>query len=1632
MGENPVVFEQFLRRLRRRRILRFIFGFFKRLLFFIILLLFIVWTALQFEAVQNALANWVTTNLSEKLNTEVSIKRVNIEFFNKLVLEEFYMEDQQGDTILYSKELKAEFNTNLIKLLNRELEVDHLYLTTARINILRDSAEQYNRLKFLQEFFKNDKPKSGTKKKKSNPFEFDVNGVHLSDVQFNQDDNVKGQLLSFYIGNGEILLDHLDLANNFIGVKSVILEKPVVRVIEKLKFPVSRPPETLPVAVEIKPAIEDSIRLDSSEMPEPFLAKVGYFAMIDGKFEYDQMRRSPVRTRPDDELDYNHLSVFDINIDIDSFQYLEDVYTGQVNNISFEEKSGFVLNQLSAKDATVSDELLRLNNMKLITPNSNIGDTLVMQYRSFSDFKDFNNKVRMVGKFKNAEIAIRDIMVFAPKLKRNRFFKQNKDEIVKIDGLVRGSVNKLRGRNLYLQINGNTILQGNFSTRDLSVRGEEFLALKLDRFRSNFSTLRLLVPEFNAPPNFDKLGVFDFSGRFDGFFNDFVAFGKLSTDLGRAELDMHMNLKQGRALAEYKGKLSLIDFDLGSWSGNNDFGEISFVSEVKEGLGLTLETVNATLAGKIEEFAFKGYTYDNVTLDGKLTKNLFDGELVSKDKNFDFIFNGAIDFEDSIPSFDFDASINRFDLLALNFSKQPLVLSGDVELDFINFKISDIEGKGSFYDFQVINEIDTFFVDTLVTELTKKPDQTKSLTIDSDVLNLKMDGLFDVQEVPSLFGQYLVRNFPEFSEKFNIKAKDKELKDSHFDFKLVIPNSKNLLDLIDPKLDTIRYAYVEGRMDNMLDSVKLRAEVPVFQYGNIKFDDILLSYEGIRDKSKILLDIYHTTINNKQHFEPLLLDGRLERDSFHFEINSTNFTSVFDDLNLRGKLFLYEEDYFQVQFLPSNLIILKDQWNILEDNYIRFGKGFVETQNFDLQNFEKRIVLESVEDTGLTVALENFDLSIIDDWWDYDKLDFGGRFVVLLEAGDIYKLENIYATAISDSMHINGDYFGELRLDAAMRSLKDDIQAYINIDRGDRRLNGEGIITAIKKQRRSQQNKDFDFDFTLEKYPLDILEYFIPNGISNTVGTMDSKVRLYGKAKRPKILGEAFVRDLGVTIDYLQTRYTAPAGNLKINDQFLFDASDNVIYDSLGNTATITGGIRHTNLKDLRLDVNMKSEQFLFLDTDKADNDLYYGYGIGKGDVTFTGSFQKTDIDVNAVTGKGSKLNIPINYEQDASEVSFIKFVKRDSVAEEEPKGRKDLRGVEIDMNLEVTPEAEVWLIFDERAGDIVKGRGRGNIQMQVRRNGDINMYGDYEIEKGEYLFTLLNVVNKPFIVKQGGMISWSGDPFGATLDLEAEYAGLTTSPYNFIEEYLNNDNIKSEARSPTKVELKMLLKGPMLQPEINFDIDFPNLNGGELQNYTDNKLRLISQDQNELNRQVFGLMVLGGFLPNQNSGVQGQGLIGGLNNTVSELLTNQLSIYLTEILSDIFVDVDFISGVDFKVNYNIYQAEEDVLNPNVQIYGTEIELGTRFDLFNDRFTVDIGGSYVDQGGQYFTGDIILEYFITKNRRLKLRMYRVSDQTIQGRRDKFGAGISVRREFDSFSEFLEGMRRSAKNLKENG
>lgn len=98
-------------------------------------------------------------------------------------------------------------------------------------------------------------------------------------------------------------------------------------------------------------------------------------------------------------------------------------------------------------------------------------------------------------------------------------------------------------------------------------------------------------------------------------------------------------------------------------------------------------------------------------------------------------------------------------------------------------------------------------------------------------------------------------------------------------------------------------------------------------------------------------------------------------------------------------------------------------------------------------------------------------------------------------------------------------------------------------------------------------------------------------------------------------------------------------------------------------------------------------------------------------------------------------------------------------------------------------------------------------------------MFGLYEFEQGYYNFTLFDIINKEFAITKGSRLSWFGDPYTGVLDLKASYRQMA-SIGPILPDQSEATQASAQVRRKYPVEVLLKLDGPMLSPQIAFDID--------------------------------------------------------------------------------------------------------------------------------------------------------------------------------------------------------------------
>jgi len=1626
-------------------LLRAIWRRIENVVFALVVLFIILYFVLQSSVVQNWLINKITGYLSDDLKTTVRVQRVGFEFFDNLVLDGFYVQDLKGDTLLYAERFTAGLNTNIFSIFQNKLEFNEISLTHARVNIHRAEGEVENTLQFILDHFSSPKSKNPSNPK---PFQVRIKNLNLVDVEFLSDNKVRGELMRFQVPEGNVRVNNLDLAAKIVDIRSITLDGVAVTF---QNFPAKPlPPDKL------KPPPIDTIsqltNLPVNLSPkQPLRFSIGQFAIANGHFDLDDFVRSPVREVRMDVMDYNHLKVDKIDVQADSVLFDSDlVFSGKLRNLSAREHSGFELTHSQADKVVICDTLTALYGTSIQTAGSILGDTVMFHYATYRAYRHFNNEVNMdIRLAQGSRLQLGDITRFSEALARNSFFVNNYDKTAEISGSVDGFVNKLNGRNLRIRVGEKAFMQGTFDGDNMARGGDEMrLHFKFDRLQSDFQTIKSIFPRFEPPQSFYRLGNIAFQGTYDLQFSTFhILQGDLLTDIGNGNLSMQLDLSKGREKATYGGYMNLKGFDLGKWTGNENFGKTTFRFNIDDkSAGLTLPTIKAGFNGVVDSLVFKNYTYRNVVAKGVFQEKAFDGTLGIKDPNVEFYFDGAINMRDSIPQFLFSARVERIDLGALNLVNEDWVVSGRIE----QIKVSarewrDITGRADIYNFQLRQDGDIVHqLDSISFVSNYASNGNRYFGITTDVANAYLEGKLDLRTAGRNLQQLFSRQHPDFARQLGMPQADSSVINDLYTATLFIKDSKEFTQLITPKLGRLKNVQFTADVNAAEQKTNLSLDIPELQYDNFLVDSVRFTWSGVGEQVKYTL-VIDTTLLGRKKIRQIKLAGVFDRNDLNFRVTTRDTSTLVKGLSLGGRISV-ADSLWQVQFSSSEIILFDRYWAIEDGNYLRFNGNYFEAKDFEFFSGNQRILLDTFnQHRGLSLSMTNFDLSFLNQFVNKKTFNCRGKVYDFdITVRDLYRLRDINAYIETDTVFINKVPYGDISGNVEMAHLASPVWWKLFVNYQDRQLRLAGAYlpsgdqaVEVKPVEMTVKPKEFQTSVKATNFPLAILETFIP-GISKTGGKLNGDILLGGPFNKIGMNGHADIVEGQFQIDYLKTLFYIRNQRIALSNYRIWAEGDTIWDASVDkNMAIIRRGLTHNFFHDWRLDceIESKNNNFLILNTLPNDNTLFYGRGAGKFVAKFTGTFVRTNIDIDATTGNETRLYIPISSSSDAQEVKFINFVdktKKDTVAVKKRQTESELKGLNFDLNMTVTDAAEVQLIFDEQAGDIIKGRGEGNLQLSINRQGEFKMYGNYFIRRGEYLFTLLNFVNKPFTVTNGGSIAWYGDPYGAQINLDATYSE-NTPIYNFLRDELQllestQPELVQQAGKSTRVVVTMHLKGDLMKPTITFDLEFPNITS-QLKTLADNKLRQLRQDPNELNRQVFGLVVVGSFLPSNSGFIQSSDYLTSAFNTLTQVFTNQLSNYLTGLAAEWFGGT--VSSIDFDIAYNDYQNA--LTNPGstagINQAGRELQVRLTSGFVNDRITVQFGsqfgfarpGTNVQDG--FLGEDITVEIQLTDNRQWRLKVYQRTEPDVGGgqRRARYGFGISFRRDYETFDEMMHGL-----------
>ncbi len=1601
----------------RRLVLALLF-----LLFFFLVFLPLLF---HFGPFQNFLVNKISDKISNDTGSKITIEGVDFSVFSGLILEDFYVSspDSEGDTLVYVGEFSSTFRDNILSFIRKEIAFSELYLKDAVINIKTSENDTISNLKKFVAGLNQSDPQ---RRDNDDSFLLDLSIIHFDNFRYLGTDENTQKETEVKIRRGELDIEKILMNEDSISIRKLYVTNPYVR----LKESVNSDDE----AREDIENEEVATTKENIEIILPVGLSIDDLRVNSGHFVLDKGDR-PVDLS-DDVLDYDHLDLSDIDIDANNLSVGKPFSVeAKINSLNVVASDNFEIKDLGVNSFSVSNRGLVLSDFSLETTGSSVKNYLEFDYDHFGDFSQFAKKIRIVSDMRNSQIALKDISFFFSDLKQNAFFRQNRNRSLMLSGIVNGTIDNLEAEQIRLAVDDKITLEGSISAANFTDPKKALINMYIDELSSSMTNLKSVIPGFDPPAQFFKLDPIRFSGDIEGFFNDFVVYGALESALGKARLDTRLDTKEGVENARYSGELALQDFDLAAWTDNPDFGNTTLSARIIDGFGLSIDNLNTELESELQAFQYKGYDYKNISLNGLFEKNQFDGTFIANDPNFTADFDGKIDIQDKAFSSVFEANIENLNLKNLNLSNDVSEIKGRLDLSLNGSSITDFEGTALIENLALNFKEKNFDFDSLYLTSSPTDANRRNIVLDSDFLSAALDGQFDLAVLDDSFKSILVDNYPGWAEYLNIKKGRAITTNQDFTYRLNIIDTEDYLELLSIYDLQLQGVDIEGYYKSQSEAAYSNIKVNEILYkDNLGIDSLRLNLSLVEDETRMSIDA-DQVISGLKYRDPLSISTVANGDVIDLRIETSNLLDSLAYLAFNTEI-RPDGNNIRMHLDHNDIKMFGTQWQIGGQNDILIGSGEFDIKNLLLTDGLRKIVVEGNQEE-LRVDFKKLDFLLLNGIIDYDKIRFAGEGDMQLSVQSVMDKPRVNLDMIVPTLTLNDVDYGKLTASVSDRN-DGQVDIILRIDKpaDDMLVKVEGEIT--------KENKAVEGKVTVRNLGMEIFEFIIDDGISRTSGDAVIDARVFGSLDDIKIDGIATINDGYTQVDYLSNYLKLGSQPITITDKFI-DFSLVTLEDRLGNVATMEGGLNHDFFGDFSSDLLMSSDNFLALDTDKYDNSTYYGTGIGEMTVSFSGPFHSTDIEVDAISKTGTVLNIPIEDSYDNYNESFIKFVNRDTINQSNldstlVEGVK-LEGVDIEMNLTVTPDADVNIIFNEATNDVIRGKGEGDLRVVVSREGDFNVFGDYEVYDGEYLFRAWGVVTKPFAVKRGGLITWTGDPINANLNIEADYEDVRVPTNIFLAEYIESGNaqLKAEARKRTDVDLTMKLTGTLYNPIINFDIDFPELQG-ELKTFTDAKMRTLYENEADLNEQVAGLILFRSFLPANSFGnvvATGRGVVETGYNTLSEFISNQLSYMLSGILQEALKENGFISGIDFEIgiskNATLLDGLDNTNNINYLPDEVEVSLKPRFQ--NDKWGFDYGTSFVNtknsNRGTYLIHDFALEYFLTDDRRLKLRVYGKwdRDQVQFQNEQKYGVGLNYRKEFGNLVDFKKALSQDIGKLK---
>lgn len=1164
-----------------------------------------------------------------------------------------------------------------------------------------------------------------------------------------------------------------------------------------------------------------------------------------------------------------------------------------------------------------------------------------------------------------------------------------KTGFISLSGKIDGTGKRIRGKKIIANLCDSTSVQCDFSAKNIDNADSLQYKLTISELKTTSNDLLTLLDDYTETDTASMakyattLGKVHFNGYVEGSQTDVYAEGHLKTNVGNLYMETSMAKADDKAF-NIDSYLKSSPILIGQFIGNDARLRIDLKANGTIGKA---DATSLAIEGSVSDIAYTGHKIDSVVINGLLEKDKFSGRLCSFDQNLRFDFDGLVDVRDSA-TFDFQSYVYYANLYALGLSENTDAnLSFNMNANFRNTDINLAEGRIDLSDIYYFSDSSYFATDSV--SITSVNDEGwKDIHLQSEFISAEVNGDFSFTEVADVVSGYarhlltgagMVR--PNGENTLNLK--------------IVADYPFPLTEKFAPWLTLSSGTSVEGSFSNA-DSIRLTLHSDNIVAKSIELKNVSTDIHSSGDSLIATMASDYLYFAGYETMKGLQATSSLKDGTARLNTNWDNrLGHGRNSGDINALVHLGDPRQTTVSVLQSSITIL-DTLVAINPASIAIGDTSVVFSHINIDNGSSRVMVDGVlsdnPNDSLSVSVDNLKLDFLSNMFNLQT-----RFAGLVSANsslkDLKGEKRIVGNLKVDDFAINRQRFGNVEAHTAWDM--EERQLLVSgamSDKNDSRTSFSGFVNPSLSY--------MDIDAEASHQDVQFLKLFLSNVFSEMDGTFSGKMHLDGDLKSPNWYGKMGLENAHLTLKPTKATYLVSDTLEFSGNQILFNNVKGT--DTESGKLVLNGNIWHRNMKDFNINLSIDCDNIIGLNTRSSDSPLWYGKTYCSGIVNVNGTTHHTiDVGISATTMPKSMFYITMAGRNDLSENDFITFIKSTDInnINEIKKAKQEQELVaapsvlNLDLNLKVTPDAEIQIVFDPTIGDALRSSGSADLSIRLN-DGKFSIYGTYLISSGDFTFTLQNVISKKLDLQSGSYVTWTGEPLGATVNIDAAYKLRKVPVYSLT---LNEDD--REKKVP--VNCHLIMNNKLVSPDISFSVDVP-ANTTSVEEIE----QLNSLPKDDLNQQVIYLLLLNKFYPLTNvaSGDASSSAASVSASTASEIISNQLSKWISQ------VSTNFDLGVAYR--------------PETEISSEEYELALSTTLWDDRivvnsnFDVNSQDKATGNGTSQYTTDFSVELKLNKKGNVRLKAFqKVNEDLIYDDAPYTrGLGIFFTEDFNEFNE----------------